>query len=111
MSNKFFKKVGIGLLLIPLGFFLMFTFGEIFSGDMSGLSHLIQAVPVALLMFLAAKKPLIGGIMLLITGLVLGILYALNAPFNFQTVLLVEVFLFIPSFTSGLLLIYSAKKK
>ena len=44
MRNTMLKKIGICLLLIPLGFFLLFAFGEIFSGDLFGLPHIIQNV-------------------------------------------------------------------
>jgi hypothetical protein len=111
MSPKLLKKIGIGLLLIPLAFLLFFTFGEVFSGDISGLSHLIQAAPLVLLMLLASKKSFLGGIILLIVGLFLGILYPLRAPFNLQTIFLVEILLFVPPFISGLLLILSSKRK
>jgi hypothetical protein len=111
MSQEVLKKIGIGLLLIPLCFLLLFTFGELFSGDISGLSHLIQAAPLVFLILLASKKPCLGGIILLIVGLILGILYVLRAPFNLQTIFYVEILLFVPPFISGLLLILSSKKK
>ena len=109
MKKKVLKRIGIGLLFVPLSFFLIFTFGEVFSGDLSGLSHLIQAFPVALLIFLAIKKPFIGGIILLLLGLILGIMYAVDVSFEPMTVLLVEVFLFVPPFLSGVLLIISSR--
>ena len=111
MTKKVLKKIGLALLLVPLCILLLFTFGEIFAGDMSGLSHLVQVVPLALLIFLAYKKPFIGGVILLVASLVFGILYPLAAPFSFRTIVLVESFLFVPPFVSGLLLILSSKKK
>jgi hypothetical protein len=111
MPNILLKRIGVGLLLIPLGFLLLFTVGEIFSGDLSGLSHLIQAAPVLFLIILSIKKPFMAGLFLLIIGLVLGILYPFRVPFEIQTILLVEIILFLPPVISGVLLILSAKKK
>jgi len=45
---------------------LLFAIGETVGGDWSGLGHLIQAIPIALLMWLGWKRPLWGGIFLLI---------------------------------------------
>ncbi|MGD9129250.1 MAG: hypothetical protein PVJ09_02070 [Candidatus Woesebacteria bacterium] len=110
MPKPLLKKIGVALLFIPLSLLLFFTFGEVFSGDLSGLSHLIQAATIIFLIFLALKKPLIGGLLLSSIGLILGTLYALNAPFGFQTIFLVEIFLFVPPFISGILLIISSIK-
>src|SRR5574341_1891175 len=58
--------------LIPLGWataiLLLFAFGETAGGDWSGLGHLIQAIPIVLLMWLGWKRPLWGGIFLLFLG-------------------------------------------
>jgi hypothetical protein len=110
MSKGVLRNIGIGLLLIPLSFLLLFTFGEVFSGDISGLSHLFQAAPLVLLIVLAYKKPYIAGVILLLAGLGLGILYPLKAPFNLQTIVIVEMVLFIPPCVAGLLLMLSSKK-
>jgi len=48
---------------------LLFAFGETAGGDWSGLGHLIQVVPIVLLMWLGWKCPLWGGIFLLLLGL------------------------------------------
>ncbi|MBU2036161.1 MAG: hypothetical protein ABH819_03750 [Patescibacteria group bacterium] len=111
MPKKLLRNIAIGLLFIPLGFLLLFTVGEVFSGDISGLSHLIQMAPIILLVFVAWKKPFVGGGLLTIISLILGILYAINFPFVFWTIVLVEAFLFVPPFISGVLLILSSKKK
>lgn len=110
MSSTSLKRLGIGILIVPVGFLSLFLFGEVLSGDMSGLGHLFQILPLILILGLAYKKPFAGGLLLLFSGLVLGILYMLRAPFEPMTILLVEVSLFVPPFLSGLLLIYSSKK-
>ena len=89
MTQKTLKRVAIALLLIPLVILLLFTFGEVFSGDISGLLHLIQTVPLLLFAYLAHKKPFAGGLSLLIIGFFLGILYPLNVPFDFETIIIV----------------------
>jgi hypothetical protein len=111
MTGNMLKKIGIGMLLIPLFILFLFTFGEVFSGDLSGLGHLIQAAPLVLIIFLAYKKPFIGGLLLLFAGLALGILYPFRARFELVTIVLVELFLFVPPVISGVLLILSSKKK
>ena len=111
MTQKALKRVAIALLIIPLGILLLFTFGEVFSGDISGLQHLIQAIPLLLLAYLAYKKPLIAGIILLVISLALGILYSVIVSFTFQAILIVEAILFLPPFISGLLFILSSKRK
>lgn len=110
MSNLLLKKIGLSFLLIPLCFLLLFTVGEIFSGDLSGLSHLVQAIPILLIAFLSIKKPFMAGSLLLIIGLTLGILYSLRASFEIQTIFLVEIILFLPPVISGILLIMSSRK-
>ena len=69
------KELATGLLLIPLGFLLLFTFGELFSGSIDGLSHLLQMLPIAVLLFLVWKKPLIAGVLLVAFSLIFGIWY------------------------------------
>jgi hypothetical protein len=111
VTGRLLKIFGISLLLVPLVFLLLFTFGEVFSGDVSGLLHLIQATPIILLIFLAVKKPFIGGLLLSTIGLILGILYVLDTSVNFQTILFVEIFLFTPPFISGILFVIASRIK
>jgi hypothetical protein len=58
--------------LIPLGLevaiLLFFGFGEMGSGDLSGVSHLLPAVAIVLLGILAWLRPLEGGIALFAGG-------------------------------------------
>jgi FtsH-binding integral membrane protein len=59
--------------LLPSGFvaaiLLLFMVGETLGGDWSGLGHLIQLIPVVLLMWLGWKRPLLGGIFLFLLSL------------------------------------------
>jgi hypothetical protein len=58
--------------LVPLGLqvaiLLLFGIGEMASGDLSGAGHLLQVAVVVLIGLLAWKRPLEGGIALLLTG-------------------------------------------
>jgi len=58
--------------LLPLGLevaiLLFFGFGEMGSGDLSGISHLFPAIPIMLLGILAWLRPLDGGIALFAGG-------------------------------------------
>ena len=49
---------------------LLFMIGEIVGGEWSGLGHLIQVIPILLLMWLGWKRPLSGGILLLVLGFI-----------------------------------------
>ncbi len=110
MSKILMKKLGMAILLLPIGFLSLFLFGEVFAGDLSGISHFIQILPVLVLAFVAWKKPFIGGLVMVMASIVMGMLYALDAKFQVATVLLVELFLFLPPFIAGILLILSSKK-
>ena len=98
------RLVGFGLILIPITFLLLFTIGEVISGEPSGYSHLVQIVPLVILAILARKKLKIAGILLMITSILLGIFYAIvmgSSPLSLK--LMVELVLFLPPFLAGLL--------
>lgn len=98
------RLVGFGLILIPITFLLLFTIGEVISGELSGYSHLVQIVPLVILAILARKKLKIAGLLLMITSILLGIFYAIvmgNSPLSLK--LMVELVLFLPPFLAGLL--------
>lgn len=108
MTKAWLKRIGLLLLVFPLVVLFLFLFGEVFSGDISGLGHLVQLIPVILIAFLAWKKPFIGGAILVAAGAILGILYFANVDFPWQTILIAEVLLFLPPIISGILLICSS---
>ena len=58
--------------LIPLGLqvlvLALFGFGEMASGDLSGAGHLVPLAATVLLAFLAWKRPIEGGVALVIVG-------------------------------------------
>jgi hypothetical protein len=68
-NTKGLKIVALIFPGITLAILLLFTIGETVGGDWSGLGHLLQAIPIGLLMWLGWKRPLWGGIFLLTLSL------------------------------------------
>jgi hypothetical protein len=58
MKNKTLAIILTIILSVPTLFFLIFMFGEVLGGDISGISHLLQALPFILGIVLIWKKPL-----------------------------------------------------
>ena len=92
---------------IPLMILLLFAVGETVGGDWSGLGHLIQAIPIAFLMWLGWKRPLWGGILLLVLSLIA--VYSFANPLrgvNWLAPLLIVV---APLILSGILFLSAAQ--
>ena len=81
---------------------LLFALGETFGGDWSGLGHLVQAIPIVLGMWVGWKRPLWGGVFLLVLSLLA--LYSFVGPDWLAPVLIIVV----PLFLSGILLLGAA---
>lgn len=111
MSAKGLKITGMAILLLPIFFLSAFLFGETFGGDITGLIHLVQVLPLILLLFLAWRWPKIVGVILVVLGLIAGILYFLSTRFPIQTIILVEAIVFLPPVIAGAFLFFSSKKK
>jgi hypothetical protein len=60
---------------LAVAFWLFMGIGEMASGDLSGASHLVPAVLVAGVSFLAWKSPLVGGLVLVALGVVASIFF------------------------------------
>jgi len=76
---KSIKALKIIALIFPglvVAILMLFTVGETIGGDWSGLGHLIQVAPIVLLMWLGWKRPLWGGIFLLLLGLLASLSFA-----------------------------------
>lgn len=54
MRRREYRRI-VMLLLLPIGFLLFFTVGEVLSGDLSGLGHLLQLAPFLVLFVLIAR--------------------------------------------------------
>lgn len=111
MAKFTLKRIGLGVLFIPIGFLLLFLTGEVLSGDISGFSHLAQALPIVFLAILSWKKPFLGGVLLCGAGIILGFWYATLLSFSFRLIFPVGIFLFLPLIISGILFILASKTK
>ena len=70
-------RCALGLIVLYIAFFLFFGAGELFSGDLSGLGHLLPAILVAGIAILANKRPLEGGVTFIVLSILLSIYIAL----------------------------------
>ncbi len=95
--NKW-KIAAAVVVLIPIGFFLIFAVGE----GSAGWSHYLQAlIPIGVVL-LAWWKPRVGGYVFIALGLLLGIAYPIGASHQpLATTALVELIVFIPMAVSG----------
>ena len=103
------KGLKIVALIFPglaIAVLLLFTVGETASGDWSGLGHLIQVIPIGLLMWLGWKRPLWGGIFLLLLGF-LG-LHSFSNALRGPEWLAPFLIIIAPLLISGLLLLSAA---
>jgi hypothetical protein len=67
------NQLKLAALILPgltIAILLLFAVGETAGGDWSGLGHLLQALPIALLMWLGWKRPVWGGVFLVLLSLV-----------------------------------------
>jgi len=94
---------------IPLVILLLFTVGETMGGDWSGLGHLIQAIPIALLMWLGWKQPLWGGILLLVLSLIAA--YSFANPLRGTDWLAPLLIIVAPLALSGILLLSAVRSE
>jgi len=92
---------------IPLVILLLFAIGETAGGDWSGLGHLIQAIPIALLMWLGWKRPLWGGVFLLVLSLIAAYFFA--NPLRGMDWLAPLLIIVAPLILSGILLLSAAR--
>jgi hypothetical protein len=92
---------------IPLVILLLFSIGETVGGDWSGLGHLIQAIPIALLMWLGWKRPLWGGILLLVLSLIAA--YSFANPLRETDWLAPLLIIVTPLLLSGILFLSAAR--
>ena len=104
------KGMKIAALIPPglaTGILLLFAVGETAGGDWSGLGHLIVAVPIGLLMWLGWKRPVWGGILLLLAGVFAALFFsdALRSPEWLAPFLIIVA----PLLVAGLLLLGAAR--
>jgi hypothetical protein len=104
------KAIGMALLLVPLGFLGLFMVGEVAGGDVSGLSHAVQALPLILVAAAAWRWPLQAGAVMVLVGLGIVVVYAILASSRFElgTILIVEAVLAVP-IVSGALFVLAGR--
>jgi hypothetical protein len=106
---KNIKVLKIAALIFPgltIAILLLFAFGEAISGDWSGLGHLLQALPIALLMWLGWKRPLWGGILLLVLSFIA--FYSVSDNLRGSEWLAPFLIITAPLIISGILLVSAA---
>jgi hypothetical protein len=69
------KIAALVLLGLGVAFYLMFAVGEMAGGDISGIQHLPPAAILAALLWMAWRRPLTAGVVLLALAVPLGIAY------------------------------------
>ncbi len=112
-TGRKMKKVAVGLLLLPIGVLTLFTVGEIMGGDWSGASHLVQLAPLVLLAWVGWRYPKIGGLLLVVIGIVLAVVYAVvtRGRLSVMTVGLVELLILLPPVVAGGLFMLSGRER
>jgi hypothetical protein len=103
------SRIKLMALIFPgltIAILLLFALGETIGGDWSGLGHLFQAIPIGFLMWLGWKRPLWGGMFLLVLSLLAsyGLADALRGP-GWPVRMLIMI---APLFLSGILLLSAA---
>jgi hypothetical protein len=86
-------------------FWLYFTFGEVFSGDISGLSHLPPALAAIGLIYLARKLPLETGIVLVVLGVIISAYFLVALDGGISEILPAMALMSLPYVGSGLLML------
>jgi hypothetical protein len=86
-------------------FWLYFTFGEVFGGDISGLSHLPPALASVGLIYLARKLPLETGFVLLALGVMISAYFLVALDGGISETLPAMVLMSLPYIAAGLLLV------
>lgn len=109
-SNKKYKITATVFLIIPFLVLLVLGIGENIAQISGSLIHVIEAAPLVIFGLIAWKKPYIGGIIFLILGIVLAVIY----PFMFNEVsvaalVLAELLLFLPPVIAGSLFLASSE--
>lgn len=99
------RIAGLVFALIPLGILLLFTLGETIGGDVYGLQHVVQALPLALLIWVAWRWPSIGGPVLVGVSVALGgsFLVAMGGRLSAGVALGTALVFFAPSLVAGVL--------
>jgi hypothetical protein len=105
-KTKTLKIIALICSGLVAGTLLLFLIGETVGGDWSGLGHLIQLIPVVLLMWLGWKRPLLGGIFLVVLSLIAA--YSFANPLRGTDWLAPLLIIVVPLMLAGLLFLGAA---
>lgn len=105
------KRAAIAFLAIPVVVLGAFAIGEVASGDISGLQHVVQGLPLVVSAWLAWKWPLWGGAILIIVALVLAGIYLGMSGFPQVASLASAILLFAPPLIAGALFVAAARRE
>jgi hypothetical protein len=109
MAAKKLRSAALALAVLPIIALLVLTAAELVGGDISGVQHLFQIAPLALLVWAAWRWPEAGGIVLATVGLGLAMVYPVLTGLPARTVVVTEVLLFVPVILAGALFVVSAR--
>lgn len=103
------KTIGIGILLIPSAILALFGFGEVFGGNISGLQHFLQLLPLVILAVVSWKHPNIGGKFLIALGILVFMIYPFTmlGRFPWWAILVNDFIIFLPAIVSGFFILLS----
>jgi hypothetical protein len=110
-SGRALKLAAYVAALPAVGVLLLFAFGEMGAGDLSGLQHLVQLAPLALLLAAAWRFPLAAGAALVAVSLLLAVAYPFAVSVDEPaTIALVALLFFAPPLVSGVLFILAGRR-
>jgi hypothetical protein len=104
------KVAALVLLWLGVGFYLLFALGEVVGGDISGLQHLLPVATLAVLLWVAWRRPMPAGIALLALAVPLGVAHVVllmvrDLPLAFALVVV------LPTVVTGLLLVRAGRRE
>ena len=105
---KWLLRIALVLMGICVVFLLYFGIGEMTSGDLGGLIHLVPAILLVVLMFLAWRRPIEGGVILIILSVLIFLYYGfatMEGGGSFQVGSLIGA---LPFLVSGNLFLFAA---
>ena len=104
------KIAALVLLGLGVAFYLLFTVGEMASGDVSGIQHLPPVLALAALMWLGWKRPTTAGIVLLVLAVPLGVAYVVVLVVH-DLPLFWALEIALPPVLTGLLLLWAGRRE
>jgi hypothetical protein len=104
VSPRRLRIVGLACLAVPAALLLLFAVGEMAGGDLSGAQHLPEVAAVGAIGWTAWRWPYILGMVLMLGGAVLALVFVLwlhPSGITLLGIAVVELLLFIPAIAAG----------